>query len=224
MAEIVSASDPDTLERAARVIRGGGVVAIPTETFYGLAADATQPVATSRIFAIKGRPQGMALPLVAASVEQVTAVLGPLDAMSARAAKAFWPGPLSLVLSCGPQFGVTAGQSDNRQPATGNPLSRDALQRTGPTVAVRVPGHAFVRTLCERTGTLLTATSANPTGEPAAETAEAVARSLGSAVDLIVDDGAARGGMASTIADLRGDVPRLVRDGAIAWKRVLESL
>lgn len=213
LAETLKAADPAALDRAADIIRRGGVVAVPTETFYGLAADATHAIATARIFEIKGRPQTMALPLVAASLQQVAALLGPLDDRTARAAKAFWPGPLSLVVDSRPALSVTAGQTDHRQPATDNP-----------TVAIRVPGHPFVRALCERAGTLLTSTSANLTGEPAAESADAVAASLGALVDLIVDDGPAAGGKPSTIADLRGDTPRLVRDGAVAWERVLELL
>lgn len=196
-------SDPTPfLERAAEIIAGGGVVAVPTETFYGLAADPGQPAAVARIFEIKGRPATLALPLVAASLEQVIALCGPLDAATMRAARAFWPGPLSLVVAA-------PGQSGNR------------------TVAVRVPSHDFVRALAERAGTMLTSTSANKTGEPPGETADAVAASLGGLVDLIVDGGRTPGGKPSTIADLRGingAPPRLVRDGAIAWDRVLESL
>lgn len=186
--------EQDALERAAAIIRGGGVVAVPTETFYGLAADWRSEAATARIFEIKGRPATMNLPLVAASIEQVAALVGPLDARSARAANAFWPGPLSLVLG------------------------------TTRTVAVRVPSHDFVRALCERAGTLLTSTSANKTGEPPAETAEQVAASLGGLVDLIIDGGRTPGGKPSTIADLRGATPVLLRDGAVAWEAVLSAL
>ncbi len=191
-------SDP-SLHRAAEIIARGGVVAVPTETFYGLAVDPRQPAAVARIFEIKGRPATLALPMVAASLEQVVALCGPLDAATERAARAFWPGPLSLVVATG----------DNR------------------TVAVRVPAHDFVRALAERAGTMLTSTSANKTGQPPAETAEAVRASLGGLVDLIVDGGRTPGGKPSTIADLRGvdgASPRLLRDGAIAWSRVLESL
>jgi L-threonylcarbamoyladenylate synthase len=192
MPDVLHVSDPAALERAAHIIQRGGVVAIPTETFYGLAADAKQRASTARIFEIKGRPENMALPLVAASLEQVTATLGPLDDASARAAKKFWPGPLSLVVGTGD--------------------------------AVRVPSHAWVRALCARAQTLLTATSANKSGEPAAETAGAVAASLGDLVDLIVDGGRTPGGKPSTLADLRTREPRLIRDGAIAWRDVLDAL
>jgi L-threonylcarbamoyladenylate synthase len=195
LAETLKADDPNALERAADVIRAGGVVAVPTETFYGLAADAAHAGARARIFEIKGRPAGMTLPLVAASLEQVIALLGPMDAASEKAARLFWPGPLSLVLN--------AGEG---------------------TVALRVPAHAFVRQLCDRAGVLLTSTSANRTGEPPAETADAVMAGLGDAVDLVIDGGRTPGGKPSTIADLRGRTPRLVRDGAVEWSRVLESL
>ena len=213
LAETLKATDPAALDRAVEIIRRGGVVAVPTETFYGLAADATHQIATARIFEIKGRPQTMALPLVAGSLQQVASMLGPLDDRTVRAAKAFWPGPLSLVVDWRPQLSGTVERADNQQPATSNR-----------TVAIRVPGHAFVRELCERAGTLLTSTSANRTGEPAGETAAAVGASLGALVDLIVDDGPAAGGKPSTIADLRGETPILVRDGAVAWERVLELL
>lgn len=173
------------------MIRAGGVVAVPTETFYGLAADAAHQGARARIFEIKGRPADMALPVVAASLRQVIAQLGPMDAASEKAARLFWPGPLSLVVA---------------------------------SVAVRVPAHDFVRALCDRAGVLLTSTSANRTGAAPAETADAVIASLGDAVDLVIDGGRTPGGKPSTIADLRGAEPVLIRDGAVEWSRVLESL
>lgn len=212
-AETLKVDDPRALERAAEVVRTGGVVAVPTETFYGLAADAGSASARARIFEIKGRPAAMALPLVAASLQQVIELLGPLDAATERAARAFWPGPLSLVINATPPRSVTAERTGHRLPATGNR-----------TVAIRVPAHDFVRALSERTGALLTSTSANRTGAPPAETAEAVAESLGAQVDLIIDGGRTPGGKPSTIADLRGGEPLLVRDGAVEWSRVLESL
>ena len=204
--------DPEALARAIAIIKRGGVVAVPTETFYGLAADATHRMAVTRIFEIKGRPGAMALPLVAGSLRQVTDMLGPIDASTARAMKAFWPGPLSLVFRASPLLSGAVGEMDTEAAAGVR------------TVAVRVPGHAFVRELALGAGALLTSTSANRTGHPPAETAEAVAASLGDLVDLVIDGGPTPGGKPSTIADLRGDTPRLVRDGAIAWSAVLESI
>lgn len=198
LAETLSMGAPGALDRAAKIIRAGGVIAVPTETFYGLAADFRNESATARIFEIKGRPANMQLPLVAASLEQVIEVFGPIDERSAKAAERLWPGPLSLVLTA------------NQPPATINP-----------TVAVRVPGHDFVRRLCDRAGTLLTATSANKTGEPPAQTAVEVVAALGDRLDLVIDGGTTPGGKPSTIADLRGSQPRLIRDGAVAWDDVL---
>ena len=205
--------DPQALAQAIAIVRRGGVVAVPTETFYGLAADATHRMAVARIFEIKGRPATMALPLVAGSLQQVIDLLGPVDAASARAMKAFWPGPLSLVLAASPLLAGPVGETD-ATPAPGAAL----------TVAVRVPGHAFVRDVALGAGALLTSTSANRTGEPPATTAEAVAASLGGLVDLIIDGGTTPGGLASTIADLRGTEPRLIRDGAVPWAHILEAL
>ena len=205
--------DPEALVRAIAIIKRGGVVAVPTETFYGLAADATHQMAVARIFEIKGRPMTMALPLVAGSLQQVTEMLGPLGEASARAAKTFWPGPLSLVLPASALLSAFVGERDG-----------DVSNASHRTVAVRVPGHAFVRDLAIGAGTLLTSTSANLTGGPPAETADAVAAALGGLVDLVIDGGRTPGGRPSTIADLRDDTPRLVRDGAIAWSAVLESL
>ena len=205
--------DPEALARAIAIIKRGGVVAVPTETFYGLAADATHQMAVARIFEIKGRPTTMALPLVAGSLQQVTDMLGPMGGASARAAKAFWPGPLSLVLPASALLSTFVGERDDEVSSVSHR-----------TIAVRVPGHAFVRELALGAGTLLTSTSANLTGEPPAETADAVAAALGGLVDLVIDGGRTPGGRPSTIADLRGETPRLVRDGAIAWSAVLESL
>ena len=186
-AETLRADDPRAIDRAAEIIRAGGVVAIPTETFYGLAADVRNEAAVARIFEIKGRPASMQLPLVAASVDQVIAQLGPLDAKSRQAAETYWPGALSLIVGEG----------------TGH--------------AVRVPSHEFVRALCARTGVLLTATSANRTGEPAAETAQDVAAALGSLLDLIIDGARTPGGKPSTIVDLRSGEARVIREGALTY-------
>lgn len=192
MTDLARANDPAALQCAAEIIRGGGVVALPTETFYGLAVDWKNRSAVARIYEIKGRPSSMQLPLVASGVEQIERELGALDGISARAARVFWPGPLSLV--------VKGGE------------------------AVRVPAHPFVRALCECAGTLLTATSANKTGAPPAETADVVMATLGDLVDLVVDGGRTPGGKPSTLCDLREPEPRLIRDGAIPWAQVTAAL
>ena len=203
----VSASDPeaDVLVRAAEAIRAGGVVVFPTDTLYGLAADPRSARAVESVFRLKGRPAAEPLPLVAADVDQVERQAAVMSPLARRLAAAFWPGPLTLVLTASPALApeVTAG--------------------TG-TVAVRVPAHAVARQLAALAGCPLTATSANRSGDPPADTAEAAAAGLEAGLSGILDAGRTPGGAPSTIVDARGDGPRLVRAGAIAFERVLASL
>ncbi len=200
-----TACDPASLGPAADWLRAGGVVVFPTDTFYGLAADPTQAAAVQCIFDIKGRDAAMALPLVAASREQVDAWCGDLGPAAARLAAAFWPGPLSLIL-----------------PA---PAAVDRRVHGGMgTVAVRVPAHAVARALCAAAGSPLTATSANRSGQPPAASAAQAGDLLRDPRVFVVDAGTTPGGAPSTIVDVRGPSPVLVRAGAIAWSRVLESL
>jgi L-threonylcarbamoyladenylate synthase len=188
---------------AADVMRAGGVVAFPTDTLYGLAVDPRRGDAVERLFALKGRRADAAVPLIAGDVEQAAAA-GEFGAAEMRLAAAFWPGPLSLVV-----------------PAR-DPVARAVLAADG-TVAIRVPAHAVARALALTFGFCITATSANPSGRPPAESADAVADTV-TGVDLLLDCGAAPGGLPSTIVSLQGGVPVLVRAGAIGWDRVVKSL
>jgi L-threonylcarbamoyladenylate synthase len=196
---------PEDLTEAVTWLRSGQIVAFPTDTFYGLAVDPTSDAAVHRLFDLKGRSVRAALPLVAASSRQVEALGGPLGSMSGRLAGTFWPGPLSLVLDAPPSVSV-------------------AVHGGSRTIAIRVPDHPVARALAEAWGAPLTATSANRTGaDPAAD--PSALGSLGEdARVLVVDGGRTSGGAASTIVDARGPRLTLVREGAIAWKRVLESL
>lgn len=186
-------------------LRSGGIVVVPTETFYGLAVDPGSESAVEALFDLKGRPASAALPLIAASAAQVEARCGRLDHASRRIAERFWPGPVSLVL-----------------PVSG-PIAR-AVLGDGETVAIRVPAHPIARAVAAAFGRALTATSANASGRPPA-------RRLSDLDDLLVDPrvwaidaGETPGGRPSTIIDARSTPPRLVRDGAVPWSRVLESL
>jgi L-threonylcarbamoyladenylate synthase len=199
---IVPAS-PDGIAQAAAVLQSGGVVAFPTDTLYGLAADPRRDDAVERLFALKGRRPDAAVPLIAADLEQAMRA-GAFSASELRLARAFWPGPLSIVV-------------------TAHPLVCRAALGGGTTVAIRVPADATARDLAAAFGFPITATSANASGEPPAETADDVAKDV-PAVDLVIDGGRVPGGPPSTIVRLDRNVPRLVRDGAIAWDRVLESL
>jgi L-threonylcarbamoyladenylate synthase len=193
--------DPAALAHAAATLREGGVVAIPTDTLYGLAADPWNSAAVTKVFAIKGRPDDRALPLVAANVDQVEQWLGEMNPMARRLAQKFWPGPLTLVMRApgGLAPGVTAG---------------------GTTVGVRVPSHAVTRALCAAFERPITATSANISGQAATDDPEKIAETLASGLDLLLDSGTTPGGPASTIVDLTQGEVRLIREGAVSWKDV----
>ncbi|MEA2687591.1 MAG: L-threonylcarbamoyladenylate synthase [Candidatus Eremiobacteraeota bacterium] len=188
--------DEDVVARAVAVLRGGGVVAIPTETVYGLAADVANPGAVARVFAIKGRPADHPLIVHAHDAEAldgyVAAITPALRALAAR----FWPGPLTAVVARGPRTprSVTGGQD---------------------TVAVRVAVHPLARAILAAFGGALAAPSANRFGRISPTTAAHVREDLGDEVDLIVDGGPARVGVESTIVDLTGAVPAVLRAGAI---------
>ena len=203
---VTSADEPDVeaIARAAAVIRRGGVVAYPTDTLYGLAADPTSPLAVSRLFALKGRPASSAIPLIAADEFQVASWAGQLSETAHALARQWWPGPLSLVLPALPGL-------------------CEQLLAGGDSVAVRVPAHPVAVALARAVGRPITATSANPSGAPpTARPDELVALLPG--LDAVLDAGPAPGGPPSTIVDVTTGVARLVRAGAVPWDRVLESL
>jgi len=198
--------DPSTvkvadLAAAAARLRQGGIVAFPTDTFYGLAVDPCSDAAVRALFSLKGRAPAAAIPLIAASLAQVEAwcELGPA---SRALAAAFWPGPLSLI--CDAPSAVAVAVHGGRR-----------------TVAIRVPDHPVARALAEAFGAPVTATSANRSGEPAASRASDVPWPDDAV--LVIDAGPTAGGAPSTIVDARASAPVLVRDGAIAWSRVLHS-
>jgi len=193
------------LAEAVTILLAGGVVAMPTDTLYGLAADPWSAAAVGRVFAVKGRPADRAMPLVAADVDQVVRQIGPLSEVALRLASRYWPGPLTLLVARPPSMpaDVTGGRGE---------------------IGVRVPAHTVPRELCRACGRLLTATSANLSGEPASNDPDDVERSLGMTgdmgVDLLLDAGRTQGGAPSTIVDVTGRDVRLVRPGAITWDDV----
>jgi len=195
----------DAIQEAATWIRGGGVVAIPTDTLYGLAVNPFDAAAVARLFTAKGRPDARALPLIAADAAQIEAHIGPLSPTAGRLARRFWPGPLTLLL---------------RAPVT---LARSVSAGTG-RVGVRVPDDHIARAVAEAVGTPITATSANLTGDTATADPDVVERSLGHAVDFLLDTGATPGGSPSTIVDVTAEPPELIRAGAISWDEVQACL
>lgn len=198
---------PDTDEarlRAADVVRGGGLVAFRTDTFYGIGADPFNPEAVRRIDELKGREGKPILVLVSdrAWAERLTESRGPLfDALSER----FWPGPLTLVL------------------AADSSLPEELTAGTG-TVGVRYPGDEAVCHFVETCGGVLTATSANLAGQAPARSADEVIRAFPSGLDLIVDGGETAAEKPSSVVDISGSAARLIREGALAWREVQEAL
>jgi L-threonylcarbamoyladenylate synthase len=192
------------LLRAVAILRSGGVVAYPTDTLYGLAVDPRSTSAVDRLFEIKRRDPGRAVPLIAATLEQAEEA-AVFDERARRLAAAFWPGPLAIVLPA-------------REVLRAQILAEDG------SVAVRVPDHPVSQALAAGFGFCLTATSANLSGAQPTASPEVVSKTLGHRIDFLLDAGDSPGGPPSTIVDVRADSPRLVREGAIAWERVLRSI
>ena len=196
--------DRARLLQAITILRNGGVVAYPTDTLYGLAVDPRSTSAVDRLFQVKGREPGRAVPLIAATIEQASAA-AIFDERAQRLADAYWPGPLSIVLSA-------------------RDVLRPEILAADGSVAIRVPAHPVAQALAAGFGFCVTATSANLSGDPPPASPVVVARTLGNRIDLLLDEGESPGGPPSTIVDLRSAAPRLVREGAIAWERVLRSI
>ncbi|NBT13929.1 MAG: threonylcarbamoyl-AMP synthase [Planctomycetia bacterium] len=193
------------LDRAATVLRDGGLVAIPTETVYGLAAVATDDDAVARIFSAKGRPAANPLIVHVADVAMARGIAGAWPAAAERLAAEFWPGPVTLVVPRGPciAHGVTAG---------------------GDTVAIRCPAHPLTRRLIQRVGAPLAAPSANRSLSVSPTTAAHVLESLGDRVDLILDGGPCARGIESTVVDCTTEPPLVLRPGPVGARQLATAL
>ena len=204
MTDIVPFSD-EAIARAAALIREGHPVAVPTETVYGLAADATNGAAVAAIYAAKGRPSFNPL-IVHVPDAEAAAAIAVLEGPARRLAEAFWPGPLTLVLPAREDGPVAA-------------LTRAGL----PTVAVRAPAHRAMRALLAASGRPLAAPSANASGAISPTRAEHVARSLAGRIPLILDDGPCALGLESTIVRVMPDGLALLRPGPISAEALAEA-
>jgi L-threonylcarbamoyladenylate synthase len=198
-------ADEPGVRRGAEVIRAGGLVAFPTETVYGLGADAMSAAAVARIFEAKERPRGN--PLIvhlasAAALETIAAVVPPL---ALDAAARFWPGPLTLVLP---------------RAATVPLITTGGLE----TVAVRVPAHPVARALIASSGRPIAAPSANRSGRPSPTRAEHVREDLDGRVELILDGGPTPVGVESTVLDMTTDPPMLLRPGGVTLEELQDCL
>jgi L-threonylcarbamoyladenylate synthase len=189
--------DPRGRAAAIEALRTGRLVAMPTDTVYGVGIALDAPNGLERLFAAKDRPPDKAIVLLVADLEQAAEV-GVLTPMARALAEHFWPGGLTLVLAQAPGA---------RLPAT--------LTAGNSTIGVRLPNHDCPRELARALGPL-PVTSANISGEPAATTARDVLGRLGPRIDLVLDGGPARGGVASTVVDCSTETPRILRAGAIS--------
>lgn len=194
---------PENVEQAAEIIRNGGVVIYPTETVYGIGCDPADPAAAQRVCENKGR-DGKPLPLICSDADEARRIV-EFNPAATNLAKKFWPGPLTLVLKAKIHYSQWATQG---------------LE----TLAVRVPGSETPRTLASLSGGTIVSTSANRTSEPPAMTAEEAARIPGIDVDMILDGGPSPGGKPSTVLDLTGKEPKVLRPGPVTLEQITQAL
>lgn len=190
---------------AGAILRNGGLVAIPTETVYGLAADAYNGDAVARIFAAKGRPMDNPLIVHISKLSQLEELVAYVPSALYDLADAFWPGPLTIILP-----------KSERIP--------DEVSAGLDTVAVRMPSHPVARAVIDAAGTPLAAPSANTSGKPSPTTAEHVRDDLDGRIDAIVDGGPCEVGVESTVLTLCGRVPRILRPGRVTPDDLSEVL
>jgi L-threonylcarbamoyladenylate synthase len=188
-------------KQAIEILREGGIVAYPTDTVYGLGADPLNKRAVDKIYSAKKRPYNQPLPLLLADKSDLSKVASTLPDIVWKLAERFWPGGLTLVLkkSSWVPVHVTAG---------------------GDSIAVRVPNHAIPIALVQGLASPIIGTSANLSGRPSPVTAEEVREQLGEGVDLIIDGGRCPGGIESTVLDVSGKIPTLVREGAVPKEKL----
>jgi L-threonylcarbamoyladenylate synthase len=197
--------DEEKLAEAVRVLREGGVVAFPTETFYGLGADARNETAVEKIFRIKGRNFRNPLSVIVAHGEELIPLVEEIPAAATILMQKFWPGPLTLIFR-----------------ASSTVLPR--LTADTGKIGIRVSSHRIATLLAAGLAGPLTATSANPSGGTECSSADAVIRALGDLPDAVIDGGATPGGAGSTILDVTFFPPRILREGAIPRSLILNAL
>ena len=197
--------DNAVIRKAGEIIREGGLVAFPTETVYGLGGDALNPEASGKIYAAKGRPGDNPLIIHICKLEDITRIVSDFPERAKRLAQEFWPGPLTMVL---PKADIVPKQT------------------TGglDTVAVRMPVDLTALAFIEAAGGYVAAPSANVSGRPSPTDAKYVIEDMDGRIEMILDDGAVEIGLESTIVDLTGEVPMLLRPGFITLKMLEDVL
>ncbi len=192
------------LDECARVSEAGNLLVIPTDTVYGIAADAFNASAVAALLAAKGRGRDMPPPVLVPRAETVFGLIDGVDERLLALTSRFWPGPLTIIAPAQPSLDWDLGETHG-------------------TVAVRMPDDDCALALLSRTGPLAVS-SANISGQPAATSADEAQEMLGDSVDIYLDGGVRSSGLASTIVDLSGDVPRIVRQGPLAAADLAEIL
>jgi len=191
----------EQIEKGIFILKQGGLVAFPTDTVYGLGAWANNQQAVERVYRAKKRPQNMALPLLLAHTSQINEVAESVPQIAWLLAYSFLPGALTLVL-----------YKSKSVP--------DIITAGGITVAIRVPAHSIPIALIEGLGEPIVGTSANLSGKPSSVTAEDVHSQFGDKIDLVIDGGRCLGGGESTIVDVTGEKPVILREGAISREKI----
>ena len=191
--------------KAVSILKNGGVVAYPTDTVYGLGACMMDTKAVDRIFQVKGRPKGMALPVLLADRLQIAEIVTSVSPAAKRLADEFFPGALTIIL---PKSAVVP----------------DIITGGGRTVAFRIPNHPVPLSLIKGLGKPIVGTSANLSGHPSTLTAEEVRFQIGDKIDMVIDGGKCPGGIESTVIDLSGEKPVVRRQGAISIERLRQIL
>jgi L-threonylcarbamoyladenylate synthase len=201
---ILTPSDQE-IEKAAEVLRAGGLVAFPTETVYGLGADASNPVAVKKIFAAKGRPADHPVIVHIGDMSELKHWAAEVPRAAWLLAEKFWPGPLTMVLKRSPHASdlISGGQN---------------------TVGLRVPGHPVAQQLLKAFGGGIAAPSANKFGRLSPTTAEHVREELGNAVEIVLDGGPCDVGIESTIVDLTHEPPAILRPGRVSAQQIADAL
>ena len=201
----LKSTEKEDIKKAAEILKNGGLAAIPTETVYGLAANALDPVAVGKIFAAKGRPQDNPLIVHVASLDAIPPLVKKVDPRMLKLAERFWPGPLTII-------------SERSE------IVPDAVTAGLSTVAIRMPSHPCARAIIEQSGLPLAAPSANASGKPSPTCAEHVLADLDGRIDAVVDGGHCSVGVESTVITLATEPPTLLRPGGVTVEQLREVL
>ena len=204
MNTIIKAVTEESISQAAEILKQGGIVAFPTDTVYGLGAICTDEEAVKKIFAAKGRDEGKPLSILVASIEQAEKIALEIPEKARRLMEKYWPGALTVVLKKRPEISdvVSAGKD---------------------TIGIRMPNSRMTVSLLEAAGMPLAAPSANTSGKRSSVSAEDVICDLNGKVDMILDGGICPVGISSTVVDLTGDKPIILREGTITKTMIDEA-